>query len=131
MFDDGVVTVFVSNMDTAVHFYTQVLGLKLEHRFGDHWASIKAGKGLTIGLHPASKDSPAGIKGSISIGLQISEPMQSAVSQLQKRGAKFNGPIMEDKSGKLAFLDDPDGNPLYLHELKEEYRNPTATLASR
>ncbi|HKW56064.1 MAG TPA: VOC family protein [Candidatus Acidoferrum sp.] len=127
MFEDGVVTVFVSSMDAAVHFYTQVLGLKLENRFGDHWASVKAGKGLTIGLHPASADSPAGIKGSISIGLQVSEPIQIVVSHLQKRGAKFNGPIVEDKSGQLAFLNDPDGNPLYLHELKVEYRNSTPT----
>jgi predicted enzyme related to lactoylglutathione lyase len=111
-------------MDAAVHFYTQVLGLKLENRFGDHWASVKAGKGLTIGLHPASADSPAGIKGSISIGLQVSGPIQKVVSQLENRGAKFSGPIVQDKSGQLAFLNDPDGNPLYLHELRAEYRNP-------
>ena len=130
MFEDGVVTVFVSNMDAAVHFYTQVLGLKLEHRFGDHWATIKVGKGLTIGLHPASEDSPAGRKGSISIGLQLSEPIEKAVSRLQKNGAKFHGPIVEDKSGRLAFLADPDGNALYLHELKEEYRGSRPATVS-
>jgi hypothetical protein len=55
-------------------------------------------------------------------GTGLSEPVEKTVSRLQKNGAKFHGPIVEDKSGRLAFLDDPDGNALYLHELKEEYR---------
>ena len=41
-------------MDRSVRFYTEVLGLKLTNRFGDSWATVEAGKGLTIGLHPAS-----------------------------------------------------------------------------
>ena len=60
MFSGGNVTVYVSNMDKAVRFYSETLGLKLAYRFGDHWASVEAGKGLTIGLHPASAQSPAG-----------------------------------------------------------------------
>src|SRR5713101_6395731 len=49
MFSGGNVTVYVSNMDRAVRFYSETLGLKLAYRFGDHWASIEAGTGLTIG----------------------------------------------------------------------------------
>ena len=47
-------TVFVSNMDLAVRFYTDVLGLKLASRFGDNLATIDTGNGLTIALHPNS-----------------------------------------------------------------------------
>ena len=54
MITGGNATVFVSDMDNAVRFYTEVLGLRLTNRFGDHWATVDAGKGLTIGLHPAS-----------------------------------------------------------------------------
>ena len=67
MFSGGMVTVFVSDMDKAVRFYTEVLGLKLGFRSDNEWASIKAGDGLVIGLHPASKDSPAGRRGSITL----------------------------------------------------------------
>ena len=45
MFSGGNVTVYVSNMDRAVRFYSDTLGLKLAYRFGDHWASIEAGTG--------------------------------------------------------------------------------------
>ena len=60
MFASGNVTIYVQNMDRAVRFYTETLGLKLAYRFGDHWAAVELGKGLTIGLHPASEESPAG-----------------------------------------------------------------------
>jgi catechol 2,3-dioxygenase-like lactoylglutathione lyase family enzyme len=46
--------VIVSNMDRAVRFYTEVLGLKLKNRFGDHWATVVAGNGLTIGRRTRS-----------------------------------------------------------------------------
>jgi catechol 2,3-dioxygenase-like lactoylglutathione lyase family enzyme len=82
MFASGNVTVAVSNMDTAVRFYSEVLGLKLAYRFGDHWASVEAGRGLTIGLHPASADSPAGRKGSMAIGLELSGPIEDAMRTL-------------------------------------------------
>ena len=49
----------VSNMDKAVQFYTEVLGLRLAERYGDHWVTVDAGRGFTIGLHPASSKYPA------------------------------------------------------------------------
>src|SRR5262249_24344355 len=64
----GMPTIFVSDMDAAVRFYTETLGLKLLARYGDHWASVDGGNGLTIGLHPASAQNPAGRAGSITIG---------------------------------------------------------------
>ena len=66
MFSRGNVTVYVSNMDRAVRFYSETLGLKLAYRFGDHWASIEAGTGLTIGLHPVSSVFRAGRKASMA-----------------------------------------------------------------
>src|SRR2546428_11709849 len=97
MFSGGIVTVFVSDLDKAVRFYTEALGLKLGFRFGNEWASIKAGDSLGIGLHPGSKDSPAGRKGSITLGLQLTEPIDKAVSVVKERGAKIRGSIVEGK----------------------------------
>ena len=126
MFSGGMVTVFVSDMDKAVRFYTEVLGLKLGFRSDNEWASIKAGDGLVIGLHPASIDSPAGRKGSITLGLQLTEPIQKAVTVLKKRGVKFRGSIVEDKGIWFAYFEDPDGNELYLADLNKAYENHAA-----
>jgi catechol 2,3-dioxygenase-like lactoylglutathione lyase family enzyme len=117
MFSGGNVTVYVSNMDASVKFYTEQLGLKLAYRFGDHWASIIAGKGLTIGLHPASQESPAGRKGSMTIGLELEGDIDEAVRKLQSKGVRFDGPVHRDKAGSFASFADPDGNQLYLAQL--------------
>lgn len=117
MISGGNATIFVSNMDAAVKFYTDVLGLRLTNRFGDSWATIDAGKGLTIGLHPASPKYPApGTKGSMVLGLEIDEPIETVVARLNQRGVRFNGSIVEDDAGKFAGLEDPDGNVMYLWE---------------
>ncbi len=117
MFSSGNITVYVSNMDAAVRFYTETLGLKLAYRFGDHWASVEVGKGLTIGLHPASAENPAGRKGSMAIGLELSGSIHEAMRTLEGKGVKFQGIVNEGKAGTFAGFEDPDGNQLYLAEL--------------
>src|ERR1043165_1298941 len=105
MFRSGNVTIYVTNMDRAVRFYTETLGLKLAYRFGDHWASVECGKGLTIGLHPASGPviSATG-KNSPSIGLELEGTMDEAMKTLGARGVKFEGIIDEGKDRKSTRL---------------------------
>ena len=117
MVTGGNATVFVSNMDAAVEFYTQTLGLKLTNRFGDHWATVEAGKSLTIGLHPASAKYPKpGTKGATMIGLEIDEPIDRAVKRLAERGVTLKSDVARDKSGNFAHFEDPDGNEIYFWE---------------
>ena len=119
MISGGNVTVFVSDMDAAVEFYTNVLGLKLTNRFGNHWATVDGGKGLIIGLHPASAKFPApGTKGGMMIGLEIDEPMEAVVERLQRKGVRFKGPIIKDEPGRFVDFEDLDGNPFYLWEMQ-------------
>jgi len=109
-------TVFVSDMDRAVAFYTEVLGLRLAFRAADHWASIDAGAGTQIGLHPSDGQvAAAGTAGAISIGLNVVEPIETVMATLAARGVEF-GELANDGMLKLAHFTDPDGNPLYLCE---------------
>jgi catechol 2,3-dioxygenase len=117
MISGGNVTVFVSSMDNAVHFYTEVLGLKLTNRFGDHWATVTAGNGLIIGLHPATPNYPApGTKGSMMLGFEVDEAMEIVAARLSERGVRFTGSITRDDPGRFVNLEDPDGNGIYLWE---------------
>jgi len=118
MFRSGNVTIYISEMDRAVRFYTEALGLKLAYRFGDHWASVELGRGLTIGLHPRGDASPAGErKGTPAIGLELEGSIGEAMKTLESRGVRFEGVADEGKAGKFAHFHDPDGNLLYLAEL--------------
>ncbi len=124
MFAAGNVTIYVTEMERAVRFYTETLGLKLVYRFGDHWASVELGRGLTIGLHPAAQAVAAEArKGSPSIGLELTGRIEDAMRTLAEKGVRFSGVADEGKAGKFAHFEDPDGNPLYLVELNWKHVN--------
>jgi catechol 2,3-dioxygenase-like lactoylglutathione lyase family enzyme len=118
MVSGGHAIVFVSDMDAAVRFYTEVLGLKLTNRYDNHLATVEAGRTLVIALHPRTPNIPAppGTKGSMALGLAIDEPIDGVVSRLSKRGVRMTGEIDRSGRGALVELEDLDGNDLYLWE---------------
>jgi catechol 2,3-dioxygenase-like lactoylglutathione lyase family enzyme len=122
MFSSGNVTLYISDMDRSIRFYTETLGLRLAYRFGNHWAAVEVGKGLTIGLHPASSEMPAGRRGSMALGLELGETsIEEAISRLSSKGVRFQGPVNEAKAGKFVSFEDPDGNLIYLAELNRSH----------
>lgn len=113
----GNATILVSDMDRAVAFYVEALGLSLTYRTGGDWASIDAGGGFSLGLHSARHGGPQpGTGGSITVGLTVSRPIDEVVAALQAHGVQFHGPVLDQGFVKLAFFQDPDGNALYLSE---------------
>lgn len=102
------ITIMVSDMDAAVKFYTEILGLKLKNRYGNHWADIE-GPGISIGLHPKSKDIKTG--DNLQIGLNVND-LDEAVKALEEKGVQCK--VHGDDQVRLAFFTDPDGNTLYL-----------------
>ena len=117
MISGGNATIIVADMDRSIRFYTEVLGLKLTNRFGNDWATVTAGEGLTIGIHPASTKYPApGTKGAIMLGLDIDMPVERVVSRLAQQGVTIKGSIVRSEPGNFANLEDPDGNDIYLWE---------------
>jgi predicted enzyme related to lactoylglutathione lyase len=119
MVSGGNATIFVANMDTSIRFYTEVLGLELTNRFGNDWATVRAGEGLTIGIHPASPHyPPPGTKGAVVLGLEIDVPIETAVGRLSEKGARIKGTITRSEPGNFVGLEDPDGNAIYLWEVK-------------
>ena len=117
MVSAGNATIIVSDMDRSIQFYTDILGLKLTNRFGYDWATVSAGEGLTIGIHPASAKYPSpGTKGAIILGLDIDVPVEEAVRKLAQHGVSIKGSIVRSEPGNFANLEDPDGNEIYLWE---------------
>ena len=106
------VTAMVSDMDAAVDFYTGKLGLNLKKRYGEHYAEIEA-PGLLIGLHPDSGETKIGDNLSIGFGV---EDFDGAREDLEIKGISFR--VEQDGPIRLAHFADPDGNQLYLAEMK-------------
>lgn len=121
MLRGGMTTIYVTDMDRAVDFYTNTLGLAMIYRAGNEWCGVDAGDGLKIGLHPASPRGPRpGSNGGTIAGFNVTAPIDDAVASLRAKGVPFQGPIVDDANGsvRLAFFSDPDGNDLYLCESK-------------
>ena len=117
MFAGGIVTVFVSDLERSVEYYTERLGLRLLHHWHRQFAMIDAGHGLTIGLHPTTQPIVPGGPTAVSIGLQLSGAIDRAVEELRRRGVAFTSEILDDgMAGRFAWLNDPDGNRLYIRE---------------
>lgn len=111
----GHATVFISNMDAAVRFYRDVLGLRLTNRFDPHWATVEAGRKLVIGLHPQSPHSPApGTRGATMLGLEIDEPIDRVVSRLAAQGVRMKGAVARSEARNSVEIEDPDGNVIIL-----------------
>ena len=102
------VTVMVTNLDNAIKFYTEILGMTLKNRYGQHWADLE-GYGLAIGLHLTDRKMKRA--DNLQIGLKVPD-IDKAIIALAQNGVhvKKNN---EDQV-KLASFMDPDNNTLYL-----------------
>lgn len=136
MISGGNVTVYVANMDAAVQFYSETLGLTLTNRFGNHWATLESGPGywgsehggahLIIGLHPALPKHPApGTSGGVGFGLETYEPAEHVLSRLQERGVRITSEIIRYEGGNCFMLLDLDGLPTYVNEFPPDIVPPT------
>jgi predicted enzyme related to lactoylglutathione lyase len=113
-------TVFVADMDRAVSFYTKLLELPLAGRWGNEFATIDMGRGMALGLHPSHGGRPVTTgENTVQIGLSVNVPLEQAVRTLAARGVHFSQPIVDDKQVRLAHFHDPDGNELYLSEVRK------------
>jgi predicted enzyme related to lactoylglutathione lyase len=109
---DGISRVWlpVSDIDAAVAFYRDSLGLEVEEHDGD-WAEVRAGDAL-IGLN--ATESPSGSGGAV-IAFSVDD-LERTVERLEGAGVELAGAVSEHPWGRIAPFKDPDGNDLQAYE---------------
>jgi catechol-2,3-dioxygenase len=117
MFKSGFVTIIVDDLKKAEQFYVETLGLRIQFQVEEHLVQVEA-PGLIIQLlRPREgQDSQHEKSGNVHIGLEVQE-LEAAMKLLQSRGVEFQ-PIMEEETTRIVYFSDPEGNSLYLIELK-------------
>lgn len=107
----------VSNMDTAVQFYRDVLGMKLIVR-SPYWTALEIG-GVQIGLHwsggeevPEVRFDEHGAYSGATLTL-FSDDIEEDTRSLMTHGVHIVGRL-DEEWGKLTVFKDPDGNILKL-----------------
>lgn len=107
---------WVQDMDRALKFYTEVLGLGLVHRHGDEWAEL-ATEPVHLALHGGGDGHEPG--GTVVFEV---EDLDEARFALELRGVEFE-PHAGEVEGIARFVSftDPDGNRLQLIERYGEH----------
>lgn len=108
----SIVCVRVSDMERALAFYRDRLGLAL-HFSSPHWAEFDAGP-LRFALYGGGQPSPE--RRFTGIAFQVDD-LAAAVAELRAQDVPFTR-IWEDDTDFLATLLDPDNNELFLHQRK-------------
>jgi predicted enzyme related to lactoylglutathione lyase len=102
----------VTDMQRAVAFYGDTLGLEVTEHDGD-WSEVDA-NGLRIGLNGSQPESPRGDGGAL-IAFQPDAELDAEVDRLRDAGVEFSDEISEHPWGRIVPFKDPDGNDLQLY----------------
>ena len=95
---------FVGDMDRAVKFYRDVVGLPLKFQ-SPGWSEFSTGE-TSLGLHPASEKNPPG---KIEIGFNVGD-LKKFYDEMTAQGVVFPmPPTKQDFGGVLAQFVDSEG----------------------
>lgn len=95
---------FVADMDRAVKFYRDVIGLPLKFQ-SPEWSEFATGE-TTLSLHPASEGKPAG---SIELGFTVDD-LTRFHQEMSTKGVRFSMPPTKQDYGRmLAQFVDSEG----------------------
>ena len=95
---------FVADMDRAVGFYRDLLGLPLRFQ-SPGWSEFATGE-TSLGLHPATERNPAG---SVELGFNVAN-LEKFHQEMSAKGVQFSmPPTKQDFGGTLAQFIDSEG----------------------
>jgi catechol 2,3-dioxygenase-like lactoylglutathione lyase family enzyme len=103
---------FVSDMDSAVAFYRDTLGMTPRFQ-SPFWSEFETGQ-TTLALHPASDENPAG---TVQLGLGTDD-IDAFYRESQGRGLTFTEPPRDLHGSRVARLLDPEGAEISIGGVK-------------
>jgi catechol 2,3-dioxygenase-like lactoylglutathione lyase family enzyme len=113
----------VNDVDSAIPFYTSMLGFKLEMHPAPGFASLSRGDlqlllnrpgagGAGQAMPDRQLPSPGGWN---RIQIEVDD-LEATVAYLKGAGARFRNEIVTGNGGKQILVEDPSGNPLELFQ---------------
>jgi catechol 2,3-dioxygenase-like lactoylglutathione lyase family enzyme len=113
----------VDDVDTALPFYTSMLGFKLEMHPAPGFASLSRGDLQLLlnrpgagGAGQAMPDSQQPRPGGWNrIQIEVDD-LEATVEKLRGAGARFRNEIVTGNGGKQILVEDPSGNPVELFQ---------------
>src|SRR5213078_1148333 len=104
----------ITDFDRAEAFYAGILGLPVSKRYrGGVGGEVETGN-LTVMLLDMAKVGREFAPSKGAIALRVDD-VAAARTELERRGVRFQGEIIDSGVCHQAIFEDPDGNTLVLH----------------
>ena len=109
----------VSDMEKALVFYRDILGLKVEHNHEGTWVEFAVGA-MTLALigPPWGKPPQPGYQGGGTVALAVDD-VAATLEELKAKGVAILVGFDDSPVCHMAQIADPDGNRLWLHWRKD------------
>ena len=124
----AIVRYHVADLERALAFYTESLGFHVVARAGPigavargHLHVLLSGPGSS-GSRPMSGGARQEPGGWNRIVLYVDD-LDASISALEKRSTHFRNDVESGPGGRQILVDDPDGNPIELHEAPRHQRS--------
>ena len=108
------ITVSTKDIDAAVDFYGEVLGLPEGKRWGDMPAVEFETGNLTVAVMQSDAFGLEFHANTHPIEFRVDD-FEAARAELESRGIEFKGETLDSGVCFQAFFEDPDGNALAIH----------------
>lgn len=121
--DQVLVRYIVADVQRSIAFYVERLGFQLVQHSGPAFASVSRGK-LTLllsgpgssGARPLPQGRAQEPGGYNRIVLAVCD-LESEITQLRAANVSFRNQVESGPGGTQIQIEDPDGNPIELHQL--------------
>lgn len=121
----AVVRYQVTDVDRAVRFYTERLGFALDLQAGTQLASVSRGDLRLLLSGPGSSGARPMPDGRVQVAggwnriVLYVDDLAAMIDELRAAGTPFRNDIERGPGGAQIQIEDPDGNPVELHEASE------------
>ena len=113
------VGVATQDLERAVRFYGETLGLERNPRAHPNWPEFETGN-VTIALTTPEGTGVPFTPSTSAIALRVAD-VGEARARLEEAGVEFHGQTYDSGVCHMAFFSDPDGNALVLHRRYAPY----------
>ena len=113
----------VSDVDTAIPFYIDMLGFKLDMHPAPGFAALSRGDLQLLLNRPGAGGAGQAVRdgqlpapgGWNRIQIEV-EDLEATVEKLKRTGGRFRNEIVTGNGGKQILIEDPSGNPVELFQ---------------
>jgi catechol 2,3-dioxygenase-like lactoylglutathione lyase family enzyme len=111
----------VTDLERSLTFYTDQLGFRLVQRAGPIFIVARGGLHVLLssagasGGRPMADGTRQGPGGWNRIVLYVDD-LDASIDALKKAHGRFRNAVESGPGGRQILIDDPDGNPIELHE---------------